>query len=208
MTEIYSYISEDMHSNTYLIVDSESREAAIIDPSLLPSVFDVDFDDIKLKYVLMTHGHFDHMFKIDKYRRTYKAKVCIHEDDAGYLSDAQKNCSAQFMREPMETSEAEVILHDGDEIRLGKSTIYVMHTPGHTPGSVCYTVGDNMFSGDTIFYSSRGRTDFIGGSDFMMRSSLEKLKSLDTNYTIYSGHGQTTTLDREKKYNPHLIYMI
>ncbi len=206
MTEIYSYFSEDVHSNTYLVVDSKTKEAAIIDPSHMPSVFDVDMSELKIKYILLTHGHFDHMFKLDKYVREYGAKVCVHAFDAEFLSDAEHNCSAFFMPEELTWQSPDITFEEGHRFTFGESEIIAIHTPGHTPGSVCYLCDDAMFSGDTLFYGSRGRTDFPGGSDFSMNFSLARLKNIEKNYTVYSGHGQSTTLDREKKYNNYMLY--
>ena len=206
MTEIYTYYAEDSHSNTYLIVDKDSREAAVVDPSHMPSVFDISLSDVKMKYVLLTHGHFDHIGKTEKYRRE-GAKVCIHRDDASLLSDGERNASSLFMREPMLIADADIILDDGDTLSLGETIIKVMHTPGHTPGSVCYLCGSDMFSGDTLFAGSIGRTDFWGGNMTKMRESLSKLKSVSENYNVYSGHGPATTIDREKKYNDYLLLL-
>ena len=206
MTEIYSYYAEDSHSNTYLIVDTESGEAAVVDPSHLPSVFDVSISNVKLKYVLLTHGHFDHIGKTERYRRE-GARVCIHRDDASLLSDGERNASSLFMRDPMIIHDADVLLSDGDTLTLGQTDIRVVHTPGHTPGSVCYICGDDMFAGDTLFAGSIGRTDFWGGNMTKMRESLAKLKAMSNNYNVYSGHGPTTTLDREKKYNDFMLLL-
>lgn len=206
MTEIYTYFAEDSHSNTYLIVDSASREAAVIDPSHMPSVFDISLADVKMKYVLLTHGHFDHIGKTEKYRRE-GAKVCIHRDDASLLSDGERNASSLFMREPMLIADADIIIEDGTLLKLGDTSVTVMHTPGHTPGSVCYLCENDMFAGDTLFAGSIGRTDFWGGNMTKMRESLSKLKSLSHNYNIYSGHGPMTTLEREKKYNDYLLLL-
>ncbi len=206
MTEIYSYFSEDAHSNTYLILDRESGEAAVIDPSHMPSVFDIDMSQIKIKYILLTHGHFDHMFKLDKYIRDFGAQVCVHELDAEYLSDADLNCSAFFMPEELTWGAPDMTFAEGDKFSLGETEIVAIHTPGHTPGSVCFICGDVLFSGDTLFYGSRGRTDFPGGNDFSMNFSLNRLKNIDKNYTVHCGHGQSTTLDREKKFNNYMLY--
>lgn len=206
MTEIYSYFSEDTHSNTYLLLDLESREAAVIDPSHMPSIFDVSLSDVKLKYVLLTHGHFDHIGKTERYRRE-GAKVCIHKEDSSLLSDGERNASSLFMREPMLIPDADVLLEDGDVLTLGSSKIKVMHTPGHTPGSVCYICNDDMFAGDTLFAGSIGRTDFFGGNMTKMRESLGKLKRMEGNYNVYSGHGPSTTLDRERKYNDYMLLL-
>ncbi len=206
MTQIYSYYAEDSHSNTYMIVDNDSGEAAVVDPSHLPSVFDIPLSGLKMKYVLLTHGHFDHIGKTERYRRD-GGSVCIHRDDATLLSDGERNASLLFMREPMIISGADILLSDGDTLTLGGTEIKVMHTPGHTPGSVCYICGDNIFAGDTLFVGSIGRTDFWGGNMTKMRESLVKLKALCNNYNIYSGHGPMTTLDREKKYNDFMLLL-
>ena len=206
MTRIYSYFSEDSHSNTYLIVDSDSGEAAVVDPSHLPSVFDISLSDINLKYVLLTHGHFDHIGKTEKYRRS-GAKLCIHELDTSLLSDGERNASSLFMHTPLIIPDADILLKDNDILYLGNTEIRVMHTPGHTPGSVCYLVGDDMFCGDTLFAGSIGRTDFWGGNMTKMRESLSRLKGIDEHYNVYSGHGPQTTLEREKKYNDFMMLL-
>ena len=206
MTEIYSYFSEDMHSNTYLLIDTDSREAAVIDPSHMPSVFEISLSDVRLKYVLLTHGHFDHIGKTERYRRE-GAQVCIHRADASLLSDGERNASLLFMREPMLIPDADILLDDGDSLMLGNSEIKVMHTPGHTPGGVCYICGEEMFAGDTLFAGSIGRTDFWGGNMTGMRLSLGKLKHMEGSFNVYSGHGPATTLDRERKYNDYMLLL-
>ena len=206
MIEIRTCISQDIHSNTFLIVDKETKEAAVIDPSREPSVFGVDLSDIKIKYVLLTHGHFDHMFKLDDYVREHGAAAYVHYLDEPLLSDATRNCSALFMPRGLVWNTPVRTFKDRDCFYLGDTEIKVMHTPGHTEGSVCFLCGDAMFCGDTLFYGSVGRTDFSGGSMPTLQRSLEKLKRIDKNYTVHTGHGSKTTLEREKKYNPYMLY--
>ena len=203
MTQIYSYFAEDSHSNTYLLVDCESGEAAVIDPSHLPSVFDVSMSDIKLKYILLTHGHFDHIGKSEKYRRM-GAQLCIHEQDASLLSDGERNASALFMHEPMIIGDADILLHDSAVLTLGNTEIKVLHTPGHTPGCICLMGEDVLFAGDTLFYDSIGRVDFPGSDVPSMITSLRRLMALPADLRVYSGHGPETTIGREVARNPYL----
>ncbi len=206
MVEIYSCISEDIHSNTYLVVDKETREAAVIDPSREAAVFGVDLENVKIKYVLLTHGHFDHMFRLgDYYGGT--SQICVHALDSDKLTNPEANCSELFMRRGMVWQNPDITLFDGDKLYLGETEICVLHTPGHTMGSVCYTVGDAMFTGDTLFFGSIGRTDFSGSDISSMRESLGKLKKIEKNYRLYTGHGQGTTLDNEKEHNSYLLYV-
>ncbi len=187
-------------SNSYLIVDDDSREFVVVDPSVGTDVAASFFDDgYVLKYVLLTHGHFDHILFLDEWRAK-GAKACIHEGDAEFLGDPSKSLYLQFFARDTKHADADVILKDKSQLTLGKNVIEVISTPGHTKGSVCYVFDDTMISGDTLFEGSIGRTDLYGSSVLDMRETIEKLSDIDKNYTVYPGHGGATTLAREKSY--------
>lgn len=187
-------------SNSYLIVDDVSKTFAVVDPSVdTASAKPYLNDGYVLKYVLLTHGHFDHIFYVDEWR-LLGGKVCIHGGDAEFLADPSKSLYLQFFARDIRHGEADLILRDGSVLTLGENRITVMSTPGHTSGSVCYLFDDIMISGDTLFAGSIGRTDLYGSSAKDMQESIEKLSAINTDYTVYPGHGDKTTLFFEKKY--------
>ena len=191
-------------SNSYLIIDDDSKTFAVVDPSVDTFSAKAYLDDgYSLKYVLLTHGHFDHIFYVDEWR-ALGGKVCIHRGDAEFLSDPSKSLYLQFFARDVRHGDADEILIDGSVLYLGDNKIEVMSTPGHTKGSVCYVFDDIMLSGDTLFAGSIGRTDLYGSSTADMRKSIEKLSAIDTDFTVYPGHGDKTTLFYEKKYGGYL----
>lgn len=191
-------------SNAYLVVDDESKEFAVVDPSTDTSAASSFLEEgYRLKYVLLTHGHFDHILFIDEWR-ALGAKVCIHEGDADFLGDPSKSLYLQFFARDTRHKNADVILQDRSVIMLGNNSIEVMSTPGHTKGSVCYLFDNAMISGDTLFKRSIGRTDLYGSSRADMIASIEKLSAINKDYTVYPGHGENTTLAFEKSYGGYL----
>ena len=191
-------------SNSYLIVDDDSKQFAVVDPSTDTSAAKAFFDGgYVLKYVVLTHGHFDHILFVDEWRAC-GAEVCIHEGDAEFLGDPSKSLYLQFFARDTRHKDADIILHDKSVIKLGDNTIEVMSTPGHTKGSICYLFDNVMISGDTLFEGSIGRTDLYGSSPADMAESIEKLSAIQKDYTVYPGHGAKTTLSREKTYGGYL----
>ena len=191
-------------SNAYLIVDDASKEFAVVDPSTDPSAAAAYFQaGYILKYVLLTHGHFDHILFVDEWRAK-GAKVCIHEGDAEFLGDPSKSLYLQFFARDTKHQDADILLHEGSTLTLGKNVISVISTPGHTKGSICYLFDDAMISGDTLFQGSIGRTDLYGSSAADMQASIDKLSAIEKDYTVYPGHGCQTTLAFEKKYGGYL----
>lgn len=187
-------------SNSYLIIDDNSKEFAVVDPSVAPTVADSYFSDgYKLKYVLLTHGHFDHIFFVDEWRAK-GAEVCIHEGDADFLGDPSKSLYLQFFARDTKHGDADIILRDKSTVKIGDNVIEVINTPGHTKGSVCYLFDDVMISGDTLFECSIGRTDLYGSSTSDMLETIEKLSAIKKDYTVYPGHGGVTSLSHEKAY--------
>lgn len=192
-----------MDNNCCLIIDEKTNQSALVDCTEFSQKMIDMIGDTDLKYILLTHGHFDHIIGAKGVKEKYGAKVVISRADESMLSSAKLSLAA-FCNAPQNNVEADVIVKDGDEITLGETKIKVMATPGHTSGSVCYIAEDCIFSGDTLFCCSCGRTDFPSGSPDEMMSSLQKLKALDGDYKVYTGHNDLTTLDFERKNNPYM----
>ena len=192
--------------NCWLCYDEASRYAVLVDPPRQADDVDavLKAQDLRLHLILLTHGHFDHIFGVDALRDRYGVPAAIHEADADMLGDSMKNASMLFFGERHIYRPADRLLRDGDEITVGASTIRVMHTPGHSPGSVCYCMGKDCITGDTLFRESIGRTDLPGGDWPTMRETLNRLSEWPGNVRIYPGHGDPSDMAYEKKHNPYL----
>ncbi len=159
---------------------------------------------LTLSKILLTHGHYDHMNGVEEVVRQTGAEVFIHENDAPMLNSSGLSLADSISCMPFNPVTKYTAVHDGDVISDGEYEFKVLHTPGHSMGSVCYICDDTMFSGDTLFCCSIGRTDFTGSSSELMVKSLEKLYNIDGNYRVLTGHGDKTELDYEKNSNPYL----
>jgi glyoxylase-like metal-dependent hydrolase (beta-lactamase superfamily II) len=191
-----------LSTNCYVVNCPETKEAIIIDPGLDAAqetddiVRYVDASALKVKCIVNTHGHSDHVSGDALLKKKYSVPICIHAYDAHCLNGLGEK-----------TSPANILLKDKGLLKFGQITLEVMHTPGHTPGSICL-VGENLvFTGDTLFAGGIGRTDFPGGSDSDMRLSLEKLLLLSDNCMVYPGHGGFSTIGEEKRFNPFLRWL-
>lgn len=193
--EIVNLYPGSFGANCYCLFDS--GEAAVIDPSANTEAIlsEIRKRDAALRYVLLTHGHFDHVLSVDTLRDATGAPLCIHENDAEMLTDSQKNAFRYFFGGNRVWRAAERTLSDGEELNFGNTTLRIIHTPGHSKGSVCYLVPDEaLFTGDTLFDGNVGRCDLWGGNDEELMRSLKKLRVLSPDLTIYPGHGGSTTL--------------
>ena len=181
-------------ANTYLLISG--THALVVDPAVSVEAISAVLSEegAALEGILLTHGHFDHTTSVDTVRDTYKIPAYIHDHDAVMLGDANKSAFYTFFRKECVHRPAEYTISDGDVIPLGDERITVIHTPGHTGGSVCFLCGDILVSGDTLFADSVGRTDLWSGDTASLRSSLDYLGKLDTSITIYPGHGGPATL--------------
>ncbi len=197
--QIINLFPGSVGSNCYLV--EEGKEALIIDPSASASAIlrRLREDDCTPVGILLTHGHFDHIMSVDTLREALpEIKVYIHEADAPMLTDADKNAFALFFGKDRIWDPADVLLKGGDEISVGGTAFTVVHTPGHSPGSVCYLCPSAgvMFTGDTLFADNIGRCDLWGGSYATIRGSLRSLRDFDGALIIYPGHGDVNRLSK------------
>lgn len=209
MIDIKTYSVEPMESNCYIITDYASGDSAAIDPGLPKGeAFDIACSlGSQLKYILITHGHFDHVMGAAALKRTTGAEIAIHKlDKDGLESEAASMFDrvSGYYDVPFEPVAADILLEEGSVINLGKSKISVINTPGHTDGSVCFICDGNIFTGDTLFRDSMGRIDFPTGNAHDMMKSLIRLAKLDKNMRVYPGHDRATTIGREAEHNYYI----
>lgn len=203
MTQIESITLGELANNCYLITDVESGLSALVDCTDDSENMRAFIGDAKLAYILLTHGHFDHIGGVAAVSRDYGAKVVISGEDAPMLSSGKSSLSA-FFGIAQEKITADITVSEGSEIMLGSTKIKVLATPGHTKGGVCYLLDDCIFTGDTLFFCSCGRTDFPGGSSAEIMQSLKRLSTLDGSLKVYPGHDRTSTIAFEKQNNPYM----
>ncbi|HHY04191.1 MAG TPA: MBL fold metallo-hydrolase [Thermoanaerobacterales bacterium] len=195
-------------ANCYIIGDYNNKKAAVIDPGGNPEdiLNALKEEDFELEYIILTHGHQDHIGGLPKIKEVTGAPIAIHEKDASMLVSPRDNLSA-YMGKELTYPSADIELKDGQELKVGDLILTIIHTPGHTPGGICIKVNDIVFTGDTLFAGSVGRTDFPGGSfDQLIESITSKLLPLGDKITIYPGHGGYSTIEQEKSSNPFLYY--
>ena len=185
-----------IRTNCYILIDEESKKTAVIDPGedadrILAALRE---EDSQVEYILLTHGHYDHTTAVPELHAALpQARIYIHQADANGAG------SKLF---PLASQVEDLLLYDeGDTLALGGLTIQVLHTPGHSPGSVTLQVEGVLFSGDTLFAGSCGRTDLPGGSYEQMMASLKRLGELEGEFRVLPGHNAPSTLDREREYN-------
>ncbi len=198
----------DLATNSYIVTDTASGEVAIVDPALESPLLFGKLEGKNVKYILLTHGHFDHIMGVKALKERTGAQVVVHSLDAPMLLDDDISLfKYQFPYTQMPTVTADITVEDGSVLTLGETSIRVMHTPGHTLGGACYVIDSDciIFTGDTLFRLSAGRTDFYGGNPREELRSLSYIASLDGDYIVYPGHNEATTLQFERENNHYII---
>lgn len=197
--EIKTFVLGPISTNTYLL--TEGNDALLIDPASKPEKLIDILGDLNLKGILLTHGHFDHIKAVDGLYEKYKCPVYLHQDDEILARD--KYSGSMFGLVSYITCET-IKLSEGKQ-NIGPFNFEVIFTPGHTEGSVIYVFEDAIFTGDTLFKGSAGRTDLKGGDERKLRESLRIFKNLNKDYKIYPGHEESTTILDELANNYYLI---
>lgn len=191
-------------ANCIILGCEKTAEAVVIDPGDEADKILLSLAEARLtaRYIINTHGHFDHVGANKRLKEATGADILIHSLDAPMLSELSTTAMAFGLRAE-NSPEADRLLEDGDEISFGDITLKVIHTPGHTPGGITLCTDTTAFAGDTLFYGSIGRTDLPGGNFNTLISSIkEKLFQLDDGVKVYPGHGPATTIGNEKRFNP------
>lgn len=204
---ILTFIVGAVQTNCYFVIDEKTSRCAVIDPGADAKrlLHKAAGRGLTISQILLTHGHFDHMLALEELRRVTGAPLAIHRLDAPALTNSEINCMRRFISgAELNCRQAERLIEHGDIIEIGEINLTVMHTPGHTIGSVCYLSDGVIFSGDTLFRDGIGRYDLCGGDYSALCESLASLRDLDGDYRIFPGHGSTTSLSHERANNPHL----
>lgn len=202
--KIMKLVVGQLQENCFILFD-ENKDAFVVDPgeSSENIIEAIEKNSLNIKYILLTHGHFDHVGAVAALVEKYKAPVYLSKKDRAFL-ESPKEVRASAFGMQIEAADVDVFVKDGDEIPFSGGTIKVIETPGHTLGSVCYLFENYLFAGDTLFNGSIGRTDFPESDHSLMVESLKKLKKLDDEIYVLSGHGPESQMSYEKMTNPYL----
>ena len=205
--KIEKFVTGIISTNCYLVINEETKQTVVIDPAACPSYLmgHMKSEGLQVEAILLTHGHFDHIMGIDDLRREFPVPVYVHEGDRETLLDPALNLSSSYT--DGYTFDGADYIRDGQRLELAGFSFQVIHTPGHTPGGVCYYLESEgvLFSGDTLFQNSVGLTDFPNSSmSDLIRSLREKVMKLPDDVKVYPGHMGETTIGHERKYNPFI----
>ncbi|MFO7612008.1 MAG: MBL fold metallo-hydrolase [Clostridia bacterium] len=208
MTEVKKFESRMLGANTYIIF--KGKQAVIIDPcSMISKIIGfMEENSLEPTVMLLTHAHIDHMLYVDEYRGAFGIEAAVHEADYESFSDPYRN-GARLFGMNKSFRDADIKLKGGEVIQLGDETLSIISTPGHTPGSICIYTPGIVFTGDTLFHMSVGRTDLGDGNQSDLMFSLQhKLMNLPGDTTVYPGHGTKSTIEYEQRNNPYIQELV
>lgn len=192
-------------SNCYILGDE--KKCVVIDPGVEANKImeTVNENKLKVKYIILTHAHYDHIAHMESLKEITGADILVHEEDNIALTDGRLNGSMLF-GSSIKYMKADKTLKDGDKLSVGNLTLDIIHTPGHSPGGICILCNDMLFSGDTLFYGSVGRSDLgRGDHNALINAIKEKLLVLPDETTVYPGHGAKTSIGYERNNNPFIV---
>ena len=198
-----------LSTNCYVITCPKTKEGIIIDPGFdneieAEKIFKfIEKNELRLRYIVNTHGHPDHTCGNGFVKGKFDTPIMIHKNDA-HLLGASAQAIAEALGFKTHSPEGDILLEDGNSVKFGQASLKVMHTPGHSRGSTSLVGENEVFTGDTLFAGSIGRTDFPESSNLQMQQSLQKLKALPDRLAVYPGHGPATTIGEEKRSNPFM----
>jgi len=201
--EVETLIVGPLFSNCYIVWDKNAKQGVVIDPGDDADIIleSIKKHNIKIVYILATHGHFDHVGAVAPLRRELKAEFLAHESDFFFIEDGE-NAARRWNVDIEQPPKPDRFIKDGEKIGFGEFELEVLHTPGHSPGGVSFLYDRMLFGGDTLFQGSIGRTDFRQGSfEDLSKSIKTRLYTLPDDTIVYTGHGPVTTIGDEKKFN-------
>ncbi|WP_199616070.1 MBL fold metallo-hydrolase [Paenibacillus alkalitolerans] len=204
---IETYSLGPLATNAYLVFDPESNKGFVIDPGQRPGRLLKRIEGMHIEAVVLTHAHFDHIAGLNEIRKEKGCPVYLHDAESDWLTDPELNGSLRWpdTTEPVVSEPAEFALDEGMELKLLGETFKILHTPGHSPGSVTLVWGGYAFAGDVLFKLGVGRTDLYGGSSRELYDSIhDKLFRLPGETVVLPGHGPKTTIAYEKEHNPYV----
>ncbi|QWU15484.1 Glyoxylase, beta-lactamase superfamily II [Paenibacillus sophorae] len=207
MLNIRNFSLGPLQTNAYLLTGADAAKGIIIDPGMNPAPLLRAIQDMEIEAILLTHAHFDHIAGVDEIRKLKNCPVYLHALESDWLTSAKLNGSLLWpnVSPPITTDPAEFDLDEGQTLELIGNTFRVFHTPGHSPGSVSFLCGNDLFAGDVLFRLGVGRTDLPGGRERDLLDSIQgKLFKLDDDVTVYPGHGPRTRIGFERANNPYV----
>lgn len=196
-----------IQANCYIVTDEKTKDAVVIDCGEYTQELEEKLSDKSLKYILLTHGHYDHILGVYDLKEAHpEAQIVIHKEEAYKLTDDLPSFAHEMMPGVQKYVPADITVEEGDKITFGETEITVIHTPGHSKGGVCYFVEDErtIFTGDTLFCLTVGRMDFFDSSEDEMLESITRLYNMPGDYEIYPGHNRATTMEYEKRRNRYM----